>query len=69
MDYKPYSPEWHRKRYLKEALDKYFDDYIDNSIIVDDILSILIERSEKAYKEFIKVNELEKIISSKINEE
>ena len=69
MDYKPYSPEWHRKRYLKEALDKYFDDYIDNSIIVDDILSILIERSEKAYEEFIKVNELEKIISSKINEE
>jgi hypothetical protein len=27
MDYRPYSPEWHRKRYLKEALDKYFDDY------------------------------------------
>ena len=69
MDYKPYSFEWHRKRYLKEALDKYLDDSIDNSIIVEDILSILIERSEKAYEEFIKVNELEKIISSKINEE
>ena len=33
MDYKPYSPEWHRKRYLKEALDKYFDDYVENEII------------------------------------
>jgi hypothetical protein len=69
MDYKPYSFEWHRKRYLKEALDKYLDDSIDNSIIVGDILSILIERSEKAYQEFTKINELEKIISSEINEE
>ena len=69
MDYKPYSFEWHRKRYLKEVLDKYLDDSIDNSIIVDDILSILIERSEKAYEEFTKVNELQKIISSKINEQ
>ena len=60
MDYKPYSPEWHRKRYLKEALDKYFDDYVDNDVIRDDILSILSERSEQAYAEFTKVNELEK---------
>ena len=60
MDYKPYSPEWHRKRYLKEALDKYFDDYVDNDVIRDDILSILSERSEQAYAEFAKVNELEK---------
>jgi len=60
MDYKPYSPEWHRKRYLKEALDKYLDDYVDNDVIRDDILSILSERSEQAYAEFTKVNELEK---------
>jgi len=59
MDYKPYSPEWHRKRYLKEALDKYFDDYVDNDVIRDDILSILSERSEQAYSEFTKINDLE----------
>jgi hypothetical protein len=59
MDYKPYSPEWHRKRYLKEALDKYFDDYVDNDVIRDDILSILSERSEQAYSEFAKINDLE----------
>jgi len=59
MDYKPYSPEWHRKRYLKEALDKYFDDYVDNDVIKDDILSILSERSEQAYSEFAKINDLE----------
>ena len=30
--YKPYSPEWHRYRYLKEAIDKYLDDYVDNQV-------------------------------------
>ena len=59
MDYRPYSPEWHRKRYLKEALDKYFDDYVDNEVIRSDILDILAERSEQAYAEFTKVNDLE----------
>jgi len=60
MDYRPYSPEWHRKRYLKEALDKYFDDYVDNEVIRADILDILSERSEQAYSEFTRINKLEK---------
>ena len=59
MDYKPYSPEWHRKRYLKEALDKYFDDYVDNEVIRADILDILAKKSEQAYAEFTKINDLE----------
>ena len=59
MEYKPYSPEWHRKRYLKEAIDKYLDDYVENSIIIEDIFSILSDRSDSAYKEFSKINELE----------
>jgi hypothetical protein len=44
MDYKPYSPEWHRKRYLKEALD---------------IRAILSSRAEQAYQEFTRLNDLE----------
>jgi len=64
MDYKPYSPEWHRKRYLKEALDKYLDDYVDVDVIKNDILDILSERSEKAYSEFTKINELEKSLTN-----
>jgi len=63
--YKPYSPEWHRYRYLKEALDKYLDEYIDNSVILEDISDILSERSEKAYEEFSRVNELESMIHAK----
>ena len=62
MDYKPYSPEWHRRRYLKEALDKYFDDYVDVETIREDILDILSERSERAFAEFSKINELEKAL-------
>ena len=62
MDYNPYSPEWHRRRYLKEALDKYFDDYVDVETIREDILDILSERSEKAFAEFSKINELEKAL-------
>tara|TARA_B100000073_G_scaffold341423_1_gene342768 strand:- start:3229 stop:3426 length:198 start_codon:yes stop_codon:yes gene_type:complete len=65
MDYKPYSPEWHRRRYLKEALDKYLDDYVDNTTIYTDILDILSERSELAYAEFSKVTELESMLQSK----
>jgi hypothetical protein len=65
MDYKPYSPEWHRKRYLKEALDKYLDDYVENEIILEDILDILAERSESAYQEFSKINQLESMINCK----
>jgi len=64
MDYKPYSPEWHRKRYLKEALDKYFDDYVENSTIYTDILNIISERAEKAQREFKKLNELEYLLNN-----
>ena len=62
MDYRPYSPEWHRRRYLKEALDKYFDDYVDTDVIRADILDILSERSEQAYREFMRINELERAL-------
>jgi len=61
-DYKPYTPEWHRKRYLKEALDKYLDDYVENDIILEDIGDILNSRCIKAYKEFEKTNQLEWMI-------
>lgn len=57
--YKPYSSEWHRRRYLKEALDKYLDDRVDNQVILEDIFNILNERSETSFLEFKKINELE----------
>jgi hypothetical protein len=59
MDYKPYSPEWHRKRYLKEALDKYLEDYVDTDMILEDIRDILSSRAEQAYQEFTRLNDLE----------
>ena len=59
MHYKPYSPEWHRYRYLKEALDKYMDDYVDNDTIMKDILGIVYERQEKALAEFHRLEDLE----------
>jgi hypothetical protein len=59
MDYKPYSPEWHRYRYLKEAIDKYLDDYIDNDTIMKDILRIVCDRQEKAHAEYLKLEDLE----------
>lgn len=56
--YKPYSAEWHRKRYLKEAIDKYFDDYVDNEIIHGDIMDILQDRMSIAVNEVNKVLDL-----------
>ena len=58
MDYRQYSPEWHRKRYLQEAIFKYLDDYVENDIIINDIKDILSERSDKAYQEYTKLNQL-----------
>ncbi len=49
MTYKPYSQERHRYRYLKEALDKYIDDYVDNDTIMKDILGIVCDRQEKTH--------------------
>jgi len=57
--YKPYSPEWHRYRYLKESIDKYVDDYVENDIIVKDIVNIICERQETAHKEYLKLEDLE----------
>lgn len=68
MNYKPYSAEWHRYRYLKEALDKYFHDYVPNDVIYSDILDILQDRSEAAYADFFKSNELEGMIQSVSNQ-
>ena len=63
MNYKPYSQEWHRYRYLKEAVDKYLDDYVDPGIILDDIRDVLHVRSERAYEEFTRINELQNNLS------
>ena len=59
MNYKPYSVEWHRYRYLKEAIYKYLDDYEDNNVIMDDILSIVCDRQERAHAEYQKLEYLE----------
>jgi len=65
MNYKPYSQEWHRYRYLKEAVDKYLDDYVDPDIIMNDIRHVLHVRSEAAYQEFDRINQLENYLSEK----
>ena len=46
MTYKPYSPEWSRKRYLSEALQKYFDDDVSVNVILDDIVDVLSQNAE-----------------------
>ncbi len=56
--YKPYSPEWHRYRYLKEAIDTYFDDYVDNEVIYEDLMHILSSRMSSAVEEVNKVMDL-----------
>tara|TARA_B100001989_G_scaffold226781_1_gene182574 strand:- start:470 stop:670 length:201 start_codon:yes stop_codon:yes gene_type:complete len=57
--YRPYSDEWHRQRYLEEALDKYLDAYVDNEVILADIHEILQSRSNAAKAEYEKVTELD----------
>tara|TARA_B100000927_G_scaffold192315_1_gene155074 strand:+ start:1118 stop:1294 length:177 start_codon:yes stop_codon:yes gene_type:complete len=35
--------EWNRKRYLSDAIKTYFNDDIEPTVIVDDILDVLSE--------------------------
>jgi len=58
--YKPYTSEWHRLRNLKEAIDRYFDDYASTETILDDIDTILNARSETALDEYTRVTDLQK---------
>ena len=60
MDYKPYTVEWSRKRYLSEAIQKYFEDNVSADVIVSDILDTL-EDWVLLYKN--KTNRLEEVIS------
>ena len=46
-DYKPYSVEWTRKRYLAEALQTYFDDNVSVDVILDDIVNVLEQNAEE----------------------
>lgn len=41
MDYKPYSIEWSRRRYLAEAIQQYFDSDAPVNVILDDIVDVL----------------------------
>ena len=50
--------KWHRKRYLKEALDTYSDDYIDNEVIFGDMMDILSARMSAAVDEVNKAMDL-----------
>lgn len=58
MTYKPYSREWNRQRYLREALFAYVDDGVENHKILGDIIEILYERSSVSLIDFEKTNEL-----------
>jgi len=41
MDYKPYSMEWSRRRYLAEAIQQYFDADAPVDVILGDIVDVL----------------------------
>ena len=63
--YKPYSPEWYRQRNLREALEAYFNEYVDIDVIYNDLLEVIKERSDQAYAEFEQASSLEKKIRRK----
>jgi hypothetical protein len=65
MDYKPYSIEWSRKRYLSEAIQQYFDDNVSVDVVLNDIIDVLLENTsyhrERAEKFEQLMVELEKL--------
>jgi archaellum component FlaC len=49
--YKPYSPEWHRYRNLRDSIESYLNEYVDSDVICGDILDILEDRRTDAENE------------------
>lgn len=56
MNYKPYTLEWSRKRYLNEAIQKYFDDDCSAEVVLGDIIDILEENLFEYRKKLDKIN-------------
>lgn len=46
MNYKPYSMEWNRRRYLAEAIQQYFDSDTSIDNVLNDIIDVLEENVE-----------------------
>ena len=61
MDYKPYSFEWSRKRYLSEAIEQYFDSDAPVSTIIDDIVDIL-EKNVQSHRG--RADKIEEVLNS-----
>ena len=57
-NYKPYSPEWNRKRYLKESIQSYFDDNVEVDVIVSDIFESLNDQYDYYQGRADKLNEV-----------
>ena len=47
MEYKPYTWEWSRKRYLNEAIQKYLEDDCSAEVVLGDIIDILEQNFSK----------------------
>ena len=60
MNYKPYTAEWSRKRYLSEAIQKYFEDNVPADVIASDIVDTL-EEWASSYRNT--ADKLEEVIS------
>jgi hypothetical protein len=44
--YKPYTPDWHRRRRLTEVLSDYFEDGVDPADIAEEVVDVLKEEIE-----------------------
>lgn len=64
--YRPYSVEWHRRRYLKEAIDAYLDENIEADVIIGDIVGILNDRAKVAGCSLEKANNLLNLLNAQI---
>ncbi len=56
MEYKPYSLEWTRKRYLFEAIQTYFENDASAEIVLEDFIDILEEISSKHKKNLERID-------------
>lgn len=64
MNYKPYSMEWSRRRYLAEAIQQYFDTDASVDVILGDIVDVLGQNADEHQSRATKFQEVLKGLKS-----
>jgi len=63
--YKPYSPEWNRQRYLRESIQKYFEEGESAEVVINDLRDIFMQWIQETEEKNLQLNKVLDSLSDK----